>query len=465
MSKQAGNHFLKKSISRILKRPNRVIKRTLVTLANLYFNGGVSFATQVQGSTVKYSDLFGKVNNLDINQVYHDWQRSDAKWNEGFYSDSCKIRKNILERIYVSQKIGSLTQVPTFLSIEWSAAIGHMGSLGTFVIGQKLGVVPNSKRYLPVRDEEQARRIETIFQDQVGLLQMKNGFTLLENPSHWHLSERLQMIRTLDDFIDLYDLHERVYQRKDLAELGLVMKLSESYENLAREKLEALGLPRGAWFVGLHVRGEPNPLDPRKAEVRNFGLAVDEITSQGGWVIRFGTNIMDPLGKSNNLVDLNPNSPEYRYLHLFVIAKSRFFLTTNGGPSFLGWAFGTPVLQTNTLSIGRNILSSSRDSLFLPKNWERRNGEKISYCRLVMSLEGYNETDLKQKSKDGYTLRENTAIEIRDATRDMFDQLNYKAPNCNLDSKLHDLRTSVKAVGHGVIAPSYLSANENWFLN
>jgi hypothetical protein len=70
-------------------------------------------------------------------------------------------------------------------------------------------------------------------------------------------------------------------------------------------------------------------------------------------------------------------------------------------PSGLAWAFGTPVVQTNSVAIGRNILTASKGTIALPKLW-KRNGQLMSYAQIVNSPEGHSGTNLRQKAKDGY---------------------------------------------------------------
>jgi putative glycosyltransferase (TIGR04372 family) len=452
-----------KLISKISRRYKSAVQKFPLRITNLAFGGKFNDFTNQQSTTVKYSGIFGKNALLDIQGIYSEWEFSENLWNSGHYKKSCEIQKNCLESIYRSQKLDDEDQVPPFLSIGWSAAIGHIGSLGAYVAGQKLGIIPELKRFLPVTSAEQSMRIHAIFQEKVTVLKLAHSFSILESPSQWHLSDRLPMIRTSDSFISLYEMHERVYSAMRIANVKSGVSLSEDYEVTARDILSKLGLPDTAWFVGFHIREEPNLLDPRVARLENFLPALEHVVSRGGWIVRFGAGEMKPLKPFKNVLDLNLNTEENRYLHSYILAKSKFLLTTNSGPSVLAWAFGTPVLQTNTLSIGRNILTASKGSMYLPKLW-KHNGQSMSYAQVVTSLEGYNETDLRQKANDGYLLQENSQDEILDATKEMFRFFENEKRDATLTSKLYSIRQDLNVVGFGEIPISFLEKHESWFL-
>lgn len=437
----------------------------LVSILNYRWGTFPKWAPKEQITTIQYSEILGSGSSIDIESVYLGWAHSERIWNEGKYFDSISIKKSILENLYASQEVGGERQIAPFLSVGWGAAVGHIGSLGAFVLGQKLGIVPSNLRHLPIRDENSAFWIKNLFQRDVGLAGSRFGFSIMENPSQWHLSERLAIIRTDTDFISLYEMHETVYRDSRILSKELNLTIDRDYETFAKLELQGLGLPEGAWFVGLHIREKSNPLDPRVANVETFYKSIFEIVERGGWVIRFGADSMKPLPFMEKVIDLNTNNEKNRKLHLYILAKSKFLLTTNSGPSVVAWALGTPVLQTNTLSIGRNILSSSRGSIFLPKKFLSATGNYCSFAQILESPEAYSETNLMEKHLRGFKLSDNSEIEIWSATKDMFNFLDTGKHVDKLSHKVNDIRRAHNAVGYGLIAPSFLGENESWFLN
>jgi putative glycosyltransferase (TIGR04372 family) len=213
------------------------------------------------------------------------------------------------------------------------------------------------------------------------------------------------------------------------------------------------------------VREKPNnPSGHRLAKLENYFESILEVTKRDGWVIRFGTGEMKPLSISRNVIDLNTDCHEFRILHLYLLARCRFLITTNSGPATVAWALGTPVLQTNTIAVGRNLLSASPGSLFLPKKYFTDKGCPYSFSQLLESREAYSETDLREKYKQGVIVEENSAGEILMATRDIFRFLEHDKYELSSNKLLNEIRREYGAVGYGLIAPSFLSTNEDWFL-
>jgi len=448
----------------IKHRAQYLLFSALVSLINLIFSNRLHSAPKEQITTLLHSGIFNNYEGFDIENLYNEWDKSEKDWNKGEYSKSVELKRNCLEYIYSHQRVGEQWQVPPFMSIGWSAAIGHIGSLGTFVLGQRLDVLPRAKRSLPVKDEQSSRMIRNFLDEDLSIVPARIGFSIFENPSQWHLSERLSMIRTHENFISLYELHESVFSHPDVRNEGIKLSIDLDYEETSKKLLERMGMPSHSWFVGLHVREKPNPLDARVAKIENFYPSLHEVTSRGGWIIRFGTDKMQPLVIEKNTIDLNYDILEHRMLHLYIIAKATFLLTTNSGPSVVAWALGTPVLQTNTLAIARNILTASPGSIYLPKKYISSDSRLYSLSEILGSLEGYAETNLKEKSDLGYQIIENSANEIHQATLDMFNFLEKGQHNQGLTLQVNDIRGEHHAVGYGQIAPSFLSENANWFL-
>ena len=403
-------------------------------------------------------------NSVDLQDIYENWTESNRLWNMGRYKEFCALSKIYLNKIYLLKKISNINYVPPNLSYDWCSAFGHLGSLGTFLTAQNLGIVSKDKRSLPLFTNAQANQISIFFKDKLNVIKSTYRGSMLEHVSQWHISERLMMIKVPGDFISLYELHEKVYKSLANKNSQKFIRIDTDYEVIAGMNLHKLGLPSDAWFVGFHVRENKTPFDPRYASLESFIPSLREIVANGGWVVRFGTGIMQPLGLHRNIIDLNIDTPANRFLHPYIIANSKFLLTTNSGPSVMAWALGTPVLQTNTTSIGRNILTASKGSIYLPKIWTYK-GEKYSYARVVDSLEGYNETNLKEKDAAGFKLKENSDDEILEATKDILRSSTTCAQYSNNKERLRSIREDKNVVGYGEIAPSFLDKHQNWFFS
>ena len=102
--------------------------------------------------------------------------------------------------------------------------------------------------------------------------------------------------------------------------------------------LEKAGVPRGAWFVALHVRdirwrGTTAGLQAiRNADTASYLPAIDEIARRGGFVIRMGDADGPPLPSLANIIDYGRSDMRSDWMDIFLLARSRFVLGSASGP-------------------------------------------------------------------------------------------------------------------------------------
>jgi len=445
---------------KIVKVIRNMWVKNAIKFLNFGYSGSLKAPTQDQITTLKYSAIAGKNQSLDTQKIYLDWERSNRLWNEGSYTQACKLQIQCLDTVIKSQQISPIFEPPQMMSVGWSAAIGHLGFLGIFSFAQQFGLVPSNKRLIPVKNIGELESIRMLFTDSFTATPYNYGSSIMENPSQWHVSERLSIIRNESGYLPLYELTESVFNHPNYSPTLHSLKLPDSYQLKCKEALEKLGLPRDAWFVGLHVREKPDMLDARNGDIETYLPAINEVTQTGGWVIRFGTGKMKPLPTLKNVIDLCPDNRNYTKLHFYLLAAAKFLIITTSGPAELAKSFGTKILGTNTTSVGRNILSATPGSIYIPKRWESK-GRKVSYLELITNKEGYAETNLKTKSINGYQVYNNSSEEIRMATREMLISEMFSDSH---QSNLAIQRIQANAVGRGKIANSYLEMNHQWFL-
>lgn len=451
-------------LNKIKKTMLDFVVRLIISLLNRLLGGEFRKSHILQYRNIVNSNLFGRNLGFDINEFYKIWGNAFSLDAYGYFTEACKLRIDLLSKISDMQNISpgdGNGESPKFMSHGWVNAIGHLGHLGAFRIGQQLGLIENNPRDIIVKKEEELTNIKRFFNNHFYPLNFKYGISLFENPVNWHNIENLHMLRTKSGFMTYFELSDLAFGHQKYDPKINKLYLDDTYLNRARQILQQRGLPDDSWFVGLHIREKPNKKDARNASVFNFIPAIKEITKRGGWVIRFGTDNMTPLPNLPNLIDLNFNSLENRSTHYFILAYSRFLLGNLSGPMEMARSFGTPVVITNMVGIGKNMFKSPSGSLFLPKLW-LKNGQKVSYEELVNNHEGFSEMDLQHRYKRGYELLENTKSEIRNIVIDFFDN-NFGKLN-NESVKLDLIRKHYKVIANGRIAPSYLIENDNWFL-
>lgn len=434
--------------------------RILLTFINTLQSRKFQVPTKLQTYNFINSGIFCIGSEFDSNYAYAEWELADSLWRLGEYRSAVEIRKNCLENVYHSMGVFETEYAPPILSVSWTSAFGHLGSLGLFDKAQKLGIVSDEKRTVLVKNENTHRYLKWVFGNSFVLAPSKYGYSALEHPSQWHISERLQMIRSRTGFICLFDLHERVFRGIGMSEQ--LPKVDSEYSEWARNHLTRLGLPKDSWFVALHLRDVFGKFDARRVTPKNFSAAIDEIIRLGGWVIQFGSNSSQQISPRKGLIRIEARSTNNLDLHLYLLSESKFVLTTNSGPSVVAWSLGTPVLQTNTTSIARNILSASKNSIFLPKHYSDTSGRELSFREIAQGRLGYSESTTDELRRLGVQISENSSSEILEATKDILELIDAQKSLAQAMDPLNKIRTETSAVGFGNVAPSFLHLNPHW---
>lgn len=209
-----------------------------------------------------------------------------------------------------------------------------------------------------------------------------------------------------------------------------VLKLSaddeEYWPNICRE----LGLPNTAWFVCIHARtGSYSEIDEsiqsyRNCNIENYTLAINEILSRGGWVIRIGDKSMPPITPKQRVIDYAHSNLKSERMDVILCAKARFILGCSSGIACLATVFGTPCAITNLVPVS-NLWFTTRD-LSIPKSIFRARSNKPLTITEILNDAASNYQYTKLYDDAGLTLIENSEEEILALTLDMFDRIEGK---------------------------------------
>ena len=445
------------------KTLNLIVRKTLNFIKKLFKSRDNSSPTDHYIELLKNSGIISNKNIKTFNFMSL-WDSTSDLWKNGSYIQATKIRREVLEELYANQGATGKDYYPPFVSSQFLEAFGHFGILAAHLHGTKVGLLPAGKRYALTNSRQiQNQMIGSIFKEY-NAIPSEGGSTFLELPISWHMTERLQMFKGRDNFIEQYEYLELLYSTCRIDKRSPIETLDSEYEMTIEQELQQMGIPKGAWFAGLHLRESSNPNDARVASKENFYPALMEIISRGGWIIRFGAGLHNPVMKHERIIELDISTRNHLNFHPYILANAEFLLTTQGGPVTHAWAYGTPVIQTNTVGIGRNILSASTGSLALPKHYFR-NGIQMSLSEILVSREAYSDTDLSHKKRQGITLKQNTPDEIREAVVEFLESRDSKSDEGTLNQRVNQIRNSTGAIGYGRISNSFLHTHEKWFIH
>jgi hypothetical protein len=167
------------------------------------------------------------------------------------------------------------------------------------------------------------------------------------------------------NYASIYNLNELEYfQRKEndidfweeVKNTDFSIQLNRTKEKESEDKLEKIGLPKGAWYVCVHVRGnfwyqnsENKDIENlRNTSIVNFYKAFDEITKRGGYVVRIGDLSMDKISSNNpNVIDYAHSKIKSDFTDLYLIKNCKFFLCSMSGPLEVARLFNKPTAVTN----------------------------------------------------------------------------------------------------------------------
>jgi len=188
-----------------------------------------------------------------------------------------------------------------------------------------MGLLPPSLGYQEIFD---------LYKTKLRFIPNVNEFQWTEFPVNFHLAENLQIWRGKEDFIEGYQVTNRVFQSCDVDLNHAFFSCNSNYIAASKKSLHNFGLTDQDWFVGLHIRDGGKTPALRNQQISNYLPAIKEITDNGGWVIRIGGTEMPPLPILPRVIDLTTQPNALREVHLYVLAKSKFFIGTCSGPQY-----------------------------------------------------------------------------------------------------------------------------------
>lgn len=221
-----------------------------------------------------------------------------------------------------------------------------------------------------------------------------------------------------------------------------LLQLTPEDSHWGNQQLVKLGIPKGSWFVCVHVREAGfSPVDEvlhshRNGNINNLKLAIKEIIRQGGWVIRLGDPTMKPMEKMPKVIDYAHHPLRSQRFDIILCAQARFILGNSSGIFIVGSVFGVPCALANmvpmpTLGFGANDLS-------IPKLHKLKNEKKYLPFKEIMesTISTFRYASLFTENR--IEVEENSSEDILALTIEMLERLEGKYVEKEEDKKLHN---------------------------
>ncbi len=250
-----------------------------------------------------------------------------------------------------------------------------------------------------------------------------------------------------------WDLAGRTHQRWAKEGRGPLLELPPDVAARGFALLEKAGVPRGAWFVALHVRnirwrGTTAGLQAiRNAETESYLPAIGEITRRGGYVVRMGDSDAPPLPPLAHVIEYGGSELRSDWMDIFLLARSRFVLGSASGPIFVPPLYGVPCVLTNWWPPGMRPWHAS--DIYIPKRAKRSaDGTYLTLSESLREPVSYCHSQRYLAAHAGIIVEDNDSNTIRDAVAEMLAQFE---PDAVFDADVAELRERADGIyqAHG----------------
>jgi putative glycosyltransferase (TIGR04372 family) len=369
----------------------------------------------------------------------------------GRFRDAMELlEKANQESLKETARIGLAEMPIRVLDSVWARHIGHLGVLD-YVL--KLGILEGRRREDVVFYVSSGSRVANRFLlDALAeyLLLVERQTELPFPPSAVRALQYDFFCPRLPDKTTAFywQLANETNRRWESEGRKPLLALQPEIEARGRAALEALGLPRHAWFVALHVRErEPTGLRSglnavRNADVSAYHSAIAEIGRHGGWVVRVGDPSMTGLPSIANVIDYCHSAARADWMDVFILARCRFLMGTNSGPAFVPALYGTPVLLTNWWPAAERPWHQS--DIFVPKLLRRlSDGRYLTLSETLREPFGWCYSRRHLARHCGVFVEEVAPDLIRAATVEMLERL---GGNLQADADVAALRERADSI-------------------
>jgi putative glycosyltransferase (TIGR04372 family) len=263
----------------------------------------------------------------------------------------------------------------------------------------------------------------------------------------------------------VWEVAGKTYERWHKEARGPLLTFPNEVDARGWAVLHRAGVPRGAWFVALHVRqGKWDGRDPGmrgilNADIAAYFAAIAEITRRGGWVIRMGDPGMKPLPALPNVIDYCHSDFRADWMDIFITARCRFMLGTSSGPAYVSGVYGVPSVLTNWWPPAQRPWHAT--DLFIPKKLRRlTSGQYLTLSETLSEPFSYCHSRAYLAERLGVGVEDNDPEEICAAAEEMLARLDGSV---DLDSEVPNLRAgadriykSHSAFGMGQLAGDFV---------
>ncbi len=379
-----------------------------------------------------------------IFQLRPDWEEGRGRIQSTFYfNGQAWAEKAILQMVIDARNKFAKEHQLDVLSIrllsEFPTAIGHTALLDSYAKMTILGQRSPAKPILLVRASAANPAYIEYFRPYIpDVITDPVAFELLSKVGPY-IEDHICAVKDVSgkQIYDPYSKEAAVQAQWDAECRGPLLTLKDEDQKRGQECLESLGIPKGAWFVTLHVRGgREKDRSARDADLATYRLAMEDIVTRGGWVIRMGDTSMIPLPPMPHVIDYAHSPLRRDWMDVFLWARCRFFIGCLSGPLMVPHTFGVPSVIANWSSLATRLWF--KEDLYIFKlHWSEAESRYLNIAEVCSSALASVESNQYLHAKR-IKLVDNTPEEIKDAVAEMLDRLDGKLKYTTEDDCLQE---------------------------
>lgn len=450
--------FYRLRILNRIKNLGRILSLKIISPYHLF---RVSRPNELTILELEAGNFLSRLGIKDHSNYISLWQKADYLFGRGHYWDAQELRKEIFTEMYLKQGIDNPHYCPPLVSSAYTVAIGHLGGLLLNGVARSMGILHPAKQFVLVEPRIANSIALESLADQVIPAKLFNPSSLLVLST---VIENFQIVKSIDGFLDRYELWERVFVRqKSLGERIKVICNDKTNEKLDRAKTQLLdlGVRREAPIAVFHLRNNGNPSESRNVDVQNYVEAAKQLHNLGYEICQIGVNERNALKKYiPYVISFGEDLPREEAVNFFLLTKASLFIGTTSGPATFPTLLGIPSLITNLTSVSRNALSSA-NTLYVPKLLKRPKGKVFGLEDQFKSRFSFGGEFLKGQFKyAGLQLEENSTEDICSALEELLSRTRFGLIEESFtDRAVRKLQLDLRAPSFGLIANSFIESH------
>jgi putative glycosyltransferase (TIGR04372 family) len=211
------------------------------------------------------------------------------------------------------------------------------------------------------------------------------------------------------------------------------LKFTDEEKKYGQSMLRKMKIPPDGKFVCLivrdsayldsHLSGDWSYHNYRDSEIKNYELAISQLTMRGYYVVRMGVKVNEPMGIKNNMViDYAINGMRNDFMDIYLGANCEFCVSTGAGWDAVPQIFRRPIVYVNFVPVGY-VCSYRKQALTIFKHHvSAKENKSLTLTEIFKNGVGFSMLASDYDSKS-IKLIDNSPEEILDVVMEMANKV------------------------------------------